>query len=188
MRIIDQDFTNKQFNNLIAIRRDPNNKVKWICRCICKNKNPNEVSITCYSLNSGHTKSCGCLKQVPAGWNLSEDPYMSSVENIFKSHYSDGNLTLDKFLELSQQDCMYCARSSQDSNCYNPYKNSILLKDNLPQPFLYNGLDRIDNNKKHDLDNVYPCCKHCNTAKMEMTLENFVNWAVLVYKNLNSEI
>jgi hypothetical protein len=42
--------------------------------------------------------------------------------------------------------------------------------------FIYNGLDRIDSSLRHNKDNVVPCCSVCNTAKLDLTVEEFYNW------------
>ena len=56
------DLTNQTFGRLTAIKIDESrtDDVYWLCKCNCGN--PNLKSILAYSLRSGHTKSCGCLK------------------------------------------------------------------------------------------------------------------------------
>lgn len=57
-----KDLTGKRFNRLIVIQRVKNNKhnsAMWECQCDCGGK-----TITSSAhLNSGHTKSCGCLSK-----------------------------------------------------------------------------------------------------------------------------
>ena len=55
------NLTGKKFNMLTVIERDTNNasrEAKWICQCDCGNI----ISVTSGALKSGHTKSCGCLR------------------------------------------------------------------------------------------------------------------------------
>lgn len=58
--------------------------------------------------------------------------------------------------------------------------------------YVYNGLDRRNNNKGYTHDNIVPCCKPCNYAKRDMNIEEFRNWVRRVYKNFigcnNSEV
>ena len=42
-----------------------------------------------------------------------------------------------------------------------------------PTEFDRNGVDRLDNDKGYTDENVVPCCKFCNVAKMQMTVEEF---------------
>ena len=39
--------------------------------------------------------------------------------------------------------------------------------------YVYNGIDRIDNNKGYTIDNIVPCCAKCNYAKGKLTLQEF---------------
>ena len=48
--------------------------------------------------------------------------------------------------------------------------------------FVYNGLDRVDNEKGYTIDNVVPCCKHCNYAKRNRSVEEFIDWIAQVYE------
>jgi len=52
--------------------------------------------------------------------------------------------------------------------------------------YTYNGLDRIDNAKGYILDNVVPCCKHCNYAKRNMSTEKFYNLIKSIYENIKN--
>lgn len=55
------DITGKRFGRLIATQKDGfrNNKTYWECTCDCGNK----VTIQYYSLVSGNSRSCGCLRR-----------------------------------------------------------------------------------------------------------------------------
>jgi hypothetical protein len=55
------NLINKKFNRLVVIKRKGSDKYKnilWICRCDCGKTS----IVSSNSLNSGNTKSCGCLK------------------------------------------------------------------------------------------------------------------------------
>lgn len=56
---IPVDITGKRFGKLTAISRADNRKGRtcWLCQCECGNK----CIVTTHELNSGKTKSCGCL-------------------------------------------------------------------------------------------------------------------------------
>lgn len=54
------DLTGKRVGRLTVIRRMPNNannKIMWLCKCDCGN----ETTVISSLLNTGRTKSCGCL-------------------------------------------------------------------------------------------------------------------------------
>ena len=63
-----QDLTGKTFGRLTVIRRAENHilpsgqkQTMWLCKCSCGNKK--DIVIRGADLKSGHTISCGCLKQ-----------------------------------------------------------------------------------------------------------------------------
>ena len=46
----------------------------------------------------------------------------------------------------------------------------------------FNGLDRVDSNGEYTIDNVVPCCRYCNYAKNNMSIEEFKNHITKIYK------
>jgi hypothetical protein len=38
------------------------------------------------------------------------------------------------------------------------------------------GIDRVDNSKEYIINNCVPCCKFCNTAKLNLTINEFKLW------------
>jgi len=51
-----RDLTGKRFGRLVVMYYAGNQR--WHCRCDCGN----ETDVLTGRLNSGHTKSCGCLR------------------------------------------------------------------------------------------------------------------------------
>lgn len=43
--------------------------------------------------------------------------------------------------------------------------------------FVFTGIDRVDNTRGYDPDNVVPCCRVCNRAKDVRTKDEFLSWA-----------
>lgn len=80
-------------------------------------------------------------------------------------------LTEKQFSELTQQDCYYCG--AKPNNIVNQKKSN--------GSYTYNGIDRVDNTKGYTIDNVVPCCKQCNQAKSNQTLQDFFNWGKRFY-------
>lgn len=180
------DVTGQKFGKLTVLSEAFRKKnVYWDCLCECGNK----TIVIGSSLRNGHTTSCGCGKIdgaiKTAKKMLSLDPRITSARNVFNG-YKDGNLTFEQFLELSQQNCYYCGNHPNKSNSYNRYKSrsNTVLSDISSADFYYNGLDRLDSSRPHDLDNVVPCCKWCNSAKMERTSSEFEAWIDQLYRAL----
>jgi len=58
------DITGRKYGRLTALRSVGKNKygrTLWLCRCSCLEAN--EIVAVCGDLQSGHTKSCGCLQK-----------------------------------------------------------------------------------------------------------------------------
>jgi hypothetical protein len=182
------DLAGQKFGKLMVIEEAYRKKnVYWKCLCDCGT----ETIVIGSGLRNGHTTSCGCNKIdgaiKTAKKMLSTDPQKASARHVYTNGYKDGDISFDKFLEMSQQPCYYCGTLPQNSNVYNKYRKKFattVLKDISSGDFFYNGLDRVDNFKPHNLDNVVPCCKWCNSAKMDRTHKQFVAWIEQTYKTI----
>lgn len=143
----------------------------YLCQCECGNK-----KIICGKLlRNGGTKSCGCFRLESKNTHkIPETCKKSSARLLMANAYSDGNLTFEQFYQLSQMPCHYCGLEANKSNRFNLFlhqKSSNFSKEH--GEFNYNGLDRVDNNLSHDINNVVPCCRTCNQFKLNMNLNEF---------------
>lgn len=150
-----------------------------LCRCDCGT----EKIIANTHLIQGYTQSCGCL-WLEAIKKANTGPRKDDRSIALKRLYSnkrknakyrkiDFNLTKLEFDKLSQQNCFYCGTTP--SNQFNEYKAT------RPKPFAYSGIDRADNTKGYTSENSVPCCKTCNLAKRDLTIEEFRQWIENVY-------
>jgi len=168
---------NCKFERLTVIAKVDNikNRTAWLCKCECGSF---KIVKTKY-LKDKSVKSCGCLLK-----NNSNHYKLSSAKKVWKRRYADGNISFNMFLKLSSQNCFYCNNTPNNiANSYTYNKGTtIFAKTN--GNFVYNGLDRVNNSKPHNLNNVVTCCWKCNKAKRNMTPKNFYNWIVLSYNNI----
>jgi hypothetical protein len=81
----------------------------------------------------------------------------------------DFKLSKREFEYLIQMDCHYCG--AEPSN--------VMRKKRVTKipGYRYNGIDRIDNDKGYQLDNVVPCCMWCNRMKKGLTYDMFIKQA-----------
>jgi hypothetical protein len=183
-----ENLLGQKFNRLLVIAEaDPISKrVAWLCKCDCEN----EKAIKAEELKSGGTKSCGCLNNEKRSQrshklyaaNIKYSPQITTARRVWKKRYNDGILFED-FLRLSQMDCYYCGTkpNNKQNSAKSDKKASQFAKDN--GDFIYNGLDRIDSNLPHLLENCVPCCKWCNYAKSDMTTSEFQQWLKRISAN-----
>jgi len=152
-------------------------KRMWLCKCDCGNMTEaNTGSLTC-----DKKKSCGCLTSTKSAENSIKSRYKIAKQDAgYRSVYSsyklnaksrgfDFNIDFDYAVSIMKSDCHYCG--IEPSNTYmKSYYNAT-----------YNGIDRVDNTKGYEMDNVVSCCKMCNIAKNNNTEEDFLNWNKRLY-------
>lgn len=174
------DLTGEKFGRLTVTKRIGRDKWKhlmWLCKCGCGK----EVVVYGMHLVNGRSKSCGCLrKKINRRRKIKPELVkMRTVMNCYKQHAKikgcSFELTEVQFSKLIKDNCYYCGAEP----------NNISKRRDKPyRKYLYNGIDRIDNNKGYIINNVVSCCKKCNFAKKTSTLEEFKDWIEKVYNNL----
>lgn len=87
-------------------------------------------------------------------------------------------LKTDEFFIITKQNCTYCG-CLPNKKVSSSWKNRKINGD-----YIYNGLDRLDNNKGYILSNVVPCCSLCNYLKRNLTVKQFKAHIKKIYKNL----
>jgi len=144
----------------------------FLCECSCIHKTRRIISG--HALRSGGSNNCGCkwrysIRNVDAPFNMLLGNYINSANKRNKSF----NLSLDDIKRLSQDICFYCGQQPMAT-----------LKPFGKHNFVYNGIDRIDNSLGYTIKNCVSCCKNCNTAKLDMNVDQFKNWITSVYLRL----
>ncbi|MHA2279510.1 MAG: hypothetical protein ACXAC5_01275 [Promethearchaeota archaeon] len=161
-----RDIANQKFSKLLALR--PYEKAvsgtRWECLCDC-----GKITYATYSdLTGGRHKSCGCSQ-----YDVHRKAYGRAAANKVLGQYKRGakdrnlgfNITDKKFFDLTKRPCFYCGCEPSSV-----YSNEAFNGD-----YTYNGVDRIDNTKGYDIENVVPCCGICNMMKKIMSQEDFIN-------------
>lgn len=150
-----------------------NGKTAWTAICDCGN----ETIVLTGNVLFGYTQSCGCLHsdvtrlrtQKALGVNAGNWVWSYYKRNA-KNRNLDWKLTTEQFFQLIKQDCHYC-----DAKPKNKFENK-----RVRGPFIYNGIDRVDNVKGYIFDNCVPCCKICNRAKDVLSVEEFTEWVMRI--------
>lgn len=141
------------------------------CKCICEKI----IDVTFYAINKT-TFSCGCING--SDKRKKYDPIEANAREAYRfySINKPGNLSFDQFKKISALPCYYC--NAPPSNITRGSSKAGLRYNN---PFIYSGLDRLDNSRPHDYDNCVPACFNCNYAKSDMTEKDFIEWIKRVY-------
>lgn len=80
------------------------------------------------------------------------------------SRVLDALLSHDDVFKLVTSNCHYCG-----SEPLNKYVHRGFI-------FMSNGIDRVDSSIGYIKENCVTCCKHCNWAKREQSLDEFLGW------------
>ena len=160
-----KDYTGLKRNSLTALKHS--NTVKkqtfWLFKCDCGNEKilrANKV----FSINTT-TKSCGCLrlKKINTDNFALNKVYKSYIKGAEFRKYSF-DLDILMFKEITSLNCFYCG-----------IEPSRISKTKT-HTYLYNGIDRKDNNIGYNNNNCVPCCTLCNKAKRDLDESIFDSW------------
>ena len=92
------------------------------------------------------------------------------------------NIGMELFTYLIYQNCYYCNGEPSNIAKDRYKKNNKEYRDDNTFIF-YNGIDRKENSVGYVKDNVVPCCKYCNSAKMDRPLADFISHIKQIYNN-----
>lgn len=149
----------------------------WLTRCDCGT----EAAVSAGSLRSG--QSCGCLSREISGMSrrlpnggAARNANIAKYVHSAKKRNLSWNISSDQFDVLTSQNCFYCG--VEPRQVCRTSRNSKQI-----QQVIYNGIDRVDNYRGYEPDNVVSCCKVCNRAKDVMSNDEFLSWAQRVVKH-----
>jgi hypothetical protein len=194
-----KDLTGNRYGRLVVVEltdeRQHGNPV-WICRCDCGSI----VKMATSSFRAG-TKSCGCIGfgrkryttrrggvgSLQGGSLTFERQVRANAESLFSKYRRaaikrgyEWRLTYVEFLRIVVQDCHYCGEPPAQEHVVRAGRTD-------GQPFIYNGIDRVDNARGYETGNVVPCCGVCNTAKLDRDKGEFIEWARRVAERADKE-
>lgn len=174
-----KDIAGQRFGFLVAISPSHLNKHKhllWVFLCDCGKYK----EIPAQSVINGRTKSCGCkqkelqnLKKIKSDKDSSCKSLMWDYKKGAKNRGYSFELSFERFKHLTSRNCFYCGRSPENVSLRKG-KISVI-------PYSYNGIDRVDNSRGYEIDNVVPCCFICNRAKSTLSQEEFISWINKAY-------
>lgn len=181
------NLVGEKFGRLVVIKyagKNKHNHLLWECKCECgKIKN-----ICGNSLKSNLTESCGCFKleriisshrvqKGMSGFNL----LFRTYERSAKKRNLEFNLTKEEFSGLTKQNCYYCGIEPLGVSYRMDYNDSRWGE------YIYNGIDRKDNNKGYIIENCVSCCKECNYFKGDRNNKEFIGHIKKIYEHIIGE-
>lgn len=192
MRVVD--LTDKNFGLLKCLNRNGsiNGEAAWHCLCQCGNT----TTVRGSSLRRGHTTSCGCFNKRRTSQALRKG--LGTVYTDLYGRYRQGaqrrkikfGLTVDEFSQMIKLPCSYCglepytrySRYLTKNGKWKSRSKKYSAELATTMTVLYNGIDRVDSTKGYSPDNCVPCCKLCNTMKLSLKKDEFLEHVSKIYE------
>jgi hypothetical protein len=153
----------------------------WECECLSCKKT---FVVSGHSLRRGASSGCLACRH-KSNFDNGEVAF-NSVYLQYKNGAKKRNLIFDiekNFLKkITKQNCHYCGCEPSQIMNYN-YTGKNKSPNGI---YIYNGIDRIDNEIGYVESNCVPSCGICNKAKLKMSELEFYNWIDKTYINLKN--
>lgn len=180
-----EDITGNRYNRLVAIKKLENNKhnqIVWLFKCDCGNEIETEKNVVIRNI----TKSCGCYQKDKIreiGYKNQKEFGLSAYNQLFGSYKKSAKnrnycfeLNNEQFERLIKDNCYYCGEIPKQ----------IKKSPTSTHTYVYNGIDRINNDIGYVLENCITSCGKCNKMKSIYTQEDFLNHIEKIYKNVKN--
>lgn len=159
-----------RFGKLVVIRKVENSTNLYECLCDCGNTK----EIKGYSLIRGRICcSQGCSFKIADG-EASFNMVFGVMKKSARVRGYSWELNKEQVKDITQKSCYYCGAAPS---------RSADRQHRMNGDYVYNGLDRVNNEVGYEIGNVVPCCWTCNRAKATMTIEQFRGWITSAYSN-----
>jgi hypothetical protein len=189
-----KDLTGLKFGKLTVVKileeRTSTNVIQYECLCECGNSCIKTVKYLTRK-NKKTPSNCGCDSFIgfKIDYDNPKDKELSLFYTIYKRDIINRSknkkptndiLTIQEYINLITKNCFYCGNKGSNTFKDTRYGKEIVLK--------YNGVDRIDNNRGYEKNNVVSCCKYCNCAKNTMSVIEFRNWVISIYNKFIKKV
>ena len=125
--------------------------VLWLTKCVnCDHERTN----TLQNIKAGYgCRNCSLLPRGQSGLNK----LFRNYKNTAKKSGRIFELTIDEFKSITSSSCHYCGSSPSSLMRCNRYDTGPKWGE-----YMFNGIDRMDNDLGYILTNSAPCCWRCN--------------------------
>lgn len=142
------------------------------------------ISCGCYTKSGKHVED---RKDSDREFHICKNLY-GKLKRRHKKYNSSAEaiIPFGHFCKMIKQPCYYCGCENSDTTLDTLIYKSVngVKQKGTPTTdyvFYHNGIDRIDSNIGYTQSNCVPCCKFCNMAKSDRTIEEFWAWSERVY-------
>jgi hypothetical protein len=159
--------------------RDKRGDVLYRCRCTCGR----ETTPTVTNLRRGASRSCGHHSRPPEVSSYVRPD--SALKRMLRTYKRGARrrglvfeLTFEQFTKCATSSCFYCGAE--------PAINSYSAEAKVP--VAVTGIDRRDSSQGYTMENTVACCGICNSAKSDLSMQDFINWLRRAAKHLEGAL
>ncbi len=119
-----KDITNERFGKLVVINRAENKRrdALWLCKCDCGKF----ITVKTFNLNSGLTKSCGCLKNKNCHKKYNQYKITGDVVIGLDSNGKTFTFDLADYAEVKKYTWLVDKSGYASTTIYSPHNNKTL--------------------------------------------------------------
>lgn len=119
-------------------------------------------------------RGCKCSTERPDLFKKDEERILNRVSTLARSRGIPFNLDEDG-IRMCFDACYYCGAPP----------TIIMNRGKRLPPIIRNGIDRIDSNLGYDVTNCVPCCGRCNSAKNDMSVDEFKDLVERIHSRIH---
>ena len=148
------------------------NSYKWFkCQCKCGKTFHRAGSHIVDGIRRNSCQSCGCQRPriTSERTRLSGDEanfrsLLSSYKKAARKRKHEWNIDEDFFRSITKGRCFFCGKE--------PFATHAVST--AGDPYIYNGIDRVDSSVGYEEQNCVSCCWGCNRMKGMMSVVEFI--------------
>jgi len=172
---------------VIQIANIISKRTHWICQCSCDGL---YFIVAGNLINSRKVQSCGCLRRDLSRKRAEKNSLLNTLSRgessfnqlyaVYKFHADRRKLPFEltkaQFKNLTDGNCHFCGIPPYQE--YRPGHKS--------GSYIYNGVDRLENQLGYTKDNSVSCCGVCNDMKRTRSVAEFISACEAVVKHCRS--
>lgn len=162
-------------------KRDSSGGRIVLCQCTCGKQVERPVKSLRVVHKRGGKSSCGCAPRHNrlAKGQASRTQTYHSYKNTARRRGVPFRLTKEQSYVLFEQTCHYCGA---------PPNNLRRAGPRAYGDYMYNGIDRVDNDLPYEVGNCVSCCRVCNGMKRQLSKQEFFVHIYRIQKHQEEKI